>query len=533
MSESTSEAVSGAGAPPGDPRGPVSRMRIAWWSPLPPARSGIADYSAELLPEVARHLDVELIVDEGARVAPELAERFAIHPPRALGGLLASGRCATVVYHLGNNRDFHAAIYRALLEHPGVVVLHEAVVHHLVRDLTLHAGDPQAYVRELRYAYGASGEALGRRCVATGVPLDPWSYPLFERIVDRSLGCIVHNEYTRRRVLASRPLARLAVVPHHLSLGSGATDPAAARAALGLPEDGFLIGSFGFVTAAKRAGVLLAAFARLRRERPAARLLLVGEISPHYDFASVIRRLRGEGAGGLAGGGDADDSGGARGGGGARGPGGTRGSGGAKNSGGARGGGGPGEEALPGVTVTGRLELERFLLYMAAVDLAVNLRYPSAGETSGTLIRLLGLGKPAIVSKTGAFAELPPDCCAQVEVDEGEEELLYRFMLRLADDEALRRRMGDNARRHIAERHTLAGSAAAYAGFVRDVVRAGAQPFRALPPLAPYGEDDLAVELLREVSAELSDLGIAEDDDEALGAVAAAVVELGIERTPP
>jgi glycosyltransferase involved in cell wall biosynthesis len=455
-------------------------VRIAYWSPLPPMRSGIADYSAELLPALARRLEVELIVPEGWRPAgPGPAglaglAGLAAHPERALPGLLDAGRFDAVLYQLGNNRDYHASIYRALLEHPGVVAMHEYVLHHLVRDLTLHAGDPAAYVREMRYAYGLTGEAVARRCLATGVPLDPWSYPLFERVVDRSLGVLVHNQFTRRRVEASRPLARLAVVPSHFSLGERPLpEPAAARAALGLAPDAYVVASFGFLTAAKRPRQLLRAFARLRRRVPRAVLLLVGEVSPHFDFAAVAR-----------------------------------------------------PELMAGVTVTGHLDLERFLVHMAAADVAVNLRHPTAGETSGTFIRLLGLGKAVIVSRAGAFAEVPEGCCAQVDLDEGEEDLLVAVLERLEADPELRRAMGDNARRWAAAHHSLEGSARGYAELLRQVVAERAEPFRALPPLAPYEEDDVAADLLRAVSAESCDLGVGEDDDAVLGAVAAALAEL-------
>ena len=453
-------------------------MRIACWSPLPPLRSGIADYTAELLPALAREVEVEveLIVPEGWRPAGQGAGLAGLpaHPERAFPGLLGAGRFDAVLYQLGNNRDYHASIYRALLEHPGVVALHEYVLHHLVRDLTLHAGDPAAYVREMRYAYGLTGEAVARRCLATGVPLDPWSYPLFERVVDRSLAVVVHNDFTRRRVQASRPLARLAVVPHHLSLGDRPLpEAAAARAALGLAPEAFVVASFGFLTAAKRPRPLLRAFARLRRRVPRAVLLLVGEVSPHFDFAAVAT-----------------------------------------------------PELMAGVTVTGRLDLDRFLLHMAAADVAVNLRHPTAGETSGTFIRLLGLGKAVIVSRVGAFAEVPEGCCAQVDLDEGEEDLLTAVLERLEADPEMRRAMGENARRWTAAHHGLEGSARGYAELLRQVVAERAAPFRALPPLAPYPEDDVAADLLRAVSAETCDLGVAEGDDDVLGAVAEALAEL-------
>jgi glycosyltransferase involved in cell wall biosynthesis len=449
-------------------------MRVAYYSPLPPQKSGIADYSAELLPHLAEHCEIELIVDEGTR--PE-ETRFPVHGHRALPGLLAAGRFDSVLYQLGNNRDYHASIYRSLIDHPGVVVLHEYVIHHLVRDLTLFAGDPEAYVREMRYAYGRTGEAMARRCVATGVPLDPWSYPLFERAVDASLGVIVHNQVTRDRVLASRPLARIATVPHHLSLeGLPEVSSGEARRALGIEAGTFAVATFGFLTASKRPGVLLRAFARLRWEVPQARLLIVGEVSPHFDFDRVFT-----------------------------------------------------PELRDGVTITGRTEIDRFLLYMRACDVAVNLRHPTAGETSGTVIRLLGLGKPLIVNETGSFAEIPDDVAAKVPLDDTEEDLLVAYLLALARDEPLRLRMGENARRHMALHHGLADSARKYADFLRETVESGARPFRAVPPLTAYPEDDLLSDLVGEASAEMVDLGVEEAEDDLLRELAAAIVEVGLD----
>jgi glycosyltransferase involved in cell wall biosynthesis len=447
-------------------------MRLAYFSPLPPARSGIADYSAELLPHLAEHLKIELFVEDGFKVDPALAERFPVHGHRAFPGL--AGRYDAVLYHVGNNPDYHAGICRTLLAHPGIVVLHEAMLHHLVRGMTLDRGDAAGYVEEMRYAYGRTGQALAKRSVETGVPLDVWSYPLFERFVDASTGLLVHNEFTVRRVLASRPGTRIARVPHHLSLGDLPSE-AEVRAALGIPADAFVVSSFGFITPAKRLGVSLRAFARLRREVPRAVYLLVGEASPHYDFKSVLT-----------------------------------------------------PDLAPGVVVVGRTELDDFLRHMLAADVAVNLRHPTAGETSGTLIRLLGIGKPVIVNDTGAFSEIPDDCCAKVPLDDSEEDLLFAYLLRLAQDEPLRRRMGENARRHLAAHHTLEGSARAYAEFVRDTVEAGAQPFRAVPPLAACSEDDVLADLIRDLSTEVSDLGVEEREDDVLRELAGVVVDLGL-----
>ena len=453
-------------------------MRLAYFSPLPPARSGIADYSAELVPALAEHLELELFVDEGVKVDESLTSRFPVRGDRAFPALWESGRYDAVLYHVGNNPDYHARTWAMLQRIPGIVVLHEAMLHHLVRGMTMAKGDLEGYVEEMRYAYGKTGEALARRSVGTGIPLDVWNYPLFERVVDASLGLIVHNDCTGDRVRASRPGTRIVKIPHHLSLREleGGASPEEARAALGIPAEAFVVASFGFVTPAKRIDVALRSFARLRREVPNAVYLLVGEVSPHYDFAGILT-----------------------------------------------------SELAPGVTVVGRTELDRFLLYMLAADVAVNLRYPSAGETSGTLIRLLGMGKPVIVSHTGAFSEIPDDCCAKIDLDETEEDLLAAVLVRLATDEPLRRRMGENARRHMATHHTLEGSARAYADFVREIVAARPQPFRPVPPLAPSPPEDVFSDLVAAVAGEATALGVGEGDAELLGALAEVLVDLNLD----
>lgn len=461
-------------------------MRLAWFSPLPPSRSGIADYSAELLPALAGHLEVEAFVDDGLQVEEPLATRFAVRPHRAFPALWEAGRYDAVLYHVGNNPDYHAGISRMLAAYPGIVVLHEYLVHHLVRGMTLARGDAAGYVEEMRYAYGRTGQAMAQRSLDTGIPLDVWSYPLFERFVDRSLGLIVHNRTTAERVLASRPGTRIVHVPHHLSLGdlpaAETVDRAAVRAALGIPPDAFVVSSFGFITPAKRLEVSLRAFARLRREVPHARYYLVGEVSPHYDFKAVLK-----------------------------------------------------PELAPGVVLVGRTELDGFLRHMLACDVAVNLRHPTAGETSGTLIRLLGIGKPVIVNNTGAFAEIPDDCCAKVDLDDTEEDLLAAYLLRLATDEPLRRRLGDNARRHMAAHHSLEGSARGYAEFVREIVESKPVPFSPVPPLAPYPPEDVLSDLVRDVSAEVYDLGVdlgvEEGEEDLLREVAGVLVDLGLDRS--
>ena len=450
-------------------------MRLAYFSPLPPLRSGIADYSRELLPFLARYAEIELFIDDGYQPIQALAAQYAVHNYRAFASLASRQPFDAVLYHVGNNAQYHESIYHTLLKYPGIVVLHEYVLQHLVQGITLARGKPQAYQQEMRYCYGRTGARLARLMIDTGWSVDAWSYPLFERAVDASLGIIVHNEYTRQRVLASRPLARVAQV--NFPFCPDALPDANARMALELPEDAFVVASFGFITPQKRLEVSLRAFARLRQAIPHAVYVLVGEISPHYDVQPILDSELGE-----------------------------------------------------GVILTGRVGLDAFLQYMVAADLAVNLRYPTAGETSATLIRLMGLGKPVIVSNVGAFAEFPDDCCAKVDVDEAEEEMLLAVMRALADDRDLRCQMGANAQHYIQAHHTLEGAAQGYTEFIRDVIASPPMPLAAAAPLDWPSEDDVLAGLIADVAAEMVDLGISEEDRDLMRAMASAIVELNMDR---
>ncbi|MEM7481631.1 MAG: glycosyltransferase family 4 protein [Acidobacteriota bacterium] len=450
-------------------------MRVAYLSPLPPRPSGIADYSAELLPALAEHWNLDLYTEADYRPSEELAEGFTVRPvsdfPRRAGEYDAA------VYQIGNHPLFHGPLYRALQEVPGVLVLHEYVLHHMLRELTVVAGDADAYLQLLRYCAGSTGHRLGRRMLTTGIPVDPWRYPLFERAVDASRAVIVHGETARQRILASRPSAEVFAVPQHFSLGAEAEagDRQALRAALDLPAAGLLVATYGFLSRPKRIDVCLRAFARLRRRYPEALFLLVGDADPRLELAE---RLAGE--------------------------------------------------LGVGVRWIGRTPMVTFQRYLTVSDIALNLRYPTAGETSAVLMRLLALGKAVVVSDAGAFAEIPDGCVAKIDPRQGEEETLARTLELLAGDAGLRRSLGANARRYMLGAHTLEHTAAGYARAVEETVRRKLQPSPPVPPLAPYPEEDVASDLYEAVGAHLADLGIEDGEGELLSAVSERLVDLGI-----
>ncbi len=349
-------------------------MRVSYYSPLPPSRSGIADYSALLLPALRER--VEVVVAEPGRRAP--AADIAL-------------------YHLGNDPDAHGWIVDALHVRPGVVVLHEYVLHHLVAGVTIGRGDGRGYLDAMERELGVPGRLLGLGVLDNLLPLlwesQPERFPLAGVYLDQAAGLIVHSRYVAERAREAGYGGRLWQVPHP-GWPHGRIEPAAD--VRGEP----LIGCFGFLNMNKRIPQLLEAFASLRRTQPGARLLLVGAAGDRFDVGRRLERL------GLT----------------------------------------------EGVERLDYVPEDRMWSLMAACDVLVNLRYPTMGETSGSVIRALSLGRPLVVSDVGWFAELPDDVVVKVPVDEYEVVMLEAAIGFAAEHGET---LGANARTYVEREHDL------------------------------------------------------------------------------
>jgi glycosyltransferase involved in cell wall biosynthesis len=399
-------------------------MRIAVWSPLPPSPSGIADYVAETLPVLARHFEVEAVVEDPAAVEARVR---GIVPLRAAADLPEAD---LHVYHLGNS-PAHAFVYRAARARPGVIVLHDWSLHHLVLRETVERGDPRAYLREMRRAYGETGTFVGRQVArALGGDMLPALFPLNERALEGSLGVVALSLQTAARVGRAAPGRPHLHLPHHLSLP---LDPpptrAESRRLLGLPADAFVVTAPGLATASKRLDVAIRVLARLRADHPEARLVVAGAADPRLPLASWA------------------------------------------------------EEAgvREVVSVTGRLDLETFERHLAAADVVLALRFPSHGEMSGAVVRALGVGRPVLVSTGSAAAfEFPEGVVVHVDPGPREEAELEAFLRRLRADASLRDTLGGLAAAHVRAHHGLEATVTALAEFLRAVEAGKTEALRAL-----------------------------------------------------
>jgi glycosyltransferase involved in cell wall biosynthesis len=394
---------------------------IAYFSPLPPTRSGIADYSYELLPYLARRVDVTLFVTN-SRVPDSLRENFDIQPLEDYPALWHMYDVA--IYQIGNS-EYHEAIYSMALQYPGIVVLHEYFLHHLVVARTIGRGNFSGYIREMGYALGMQGVDWARQ-VRDGLRELPFfEITLNERVLDSSLGVIAHSEYIRRRIQACHHALPVAVIPQSIGRVSDSDmieesgTPLLSRQDLGYPQDSLVFCTAGQVTKTKQVTLALEAFNDLKDEFPNALYAVIGE-EPGRDVNLTDWLAQ--------------------------------------------------HSLQKRVIWTGYVpDGTHFTSWVAAADVLVNLRYPTVGETSRTALLGLATGRPVIVVDDGWYAELPDDVC--VKVPPNDIDALASAMRELAGDEQLRRKIGRQAIEYARRYHDPEQVAEMYAGFVGDVVK--------------------------------------------------------------
>jgi glycosyltransferase involved in cell wall biosynthesis len=349
-------------------------VTVGFFAPLPPARTGVADYAEELLRALRKHGEVKI-----------------------------DSTADTALYHIGNNQ-LHGAIYDQALAHPGVVVLHDAVLQHFF----LGRFTAQRYVDEFIFNYGewtrSLAEDLWKHRARSAADPRYFAWPILKRIATTASAIIVHNPAAATIVQRHAPHARIIEIPHLFvkpETPSG-VDALRFRAGLGLGSRTLLVGVFGHQRESKRLPVVLRALQRAWDSGADARLLVAGS----FASSDLQRSLAGQ-------------------------------------------------LSDPRILRVGYLPESDFWRYAAAVDLCINLRYPTAAETSGIAIRLMGIGKPVAFSDGAEIARFPENACLRVETGPVEEELLADYIAWLARDREAAEQIGRRAAAHISAHHAL------------------------------------------------------------------------------
>ncbi len=387
------------------------RLRIAYASPWPPQRTGVAGSSVSLTEKLAEHVDLTVFTEATGRSHDAPHKILSVQPLNVLDE--QQERFDAVIYHLGNNVEFHRAIYMQAWRRPGVVVIHDTNIHSFLAGSFLGSEDEHLYFDAVEQGYGIPRDQCDPET------LDLYEYPMGRAIAQRSLATIVHNHWAREQL---EGIDSVYVIPHGAASQCRSCDPglmARLRRRLEIGSKEFVVSAMGFVNHLKRVPVIIQTVAQLRQMGYPVRMIIGGSLTDEQDWlVQQIAELRIEDA----------------------------------------------------VTITGYLSDDDFDGVIQLSDVVFNLRFPSMGESSGTLYKAMARGKVCIVSNYAQCAELPDDACWKIDVDEHEIPQLVAALSGLLHDPNLRRTLGMNAKRFVEKFSSYELSSRLYADVLAEVV---------------------------------------------------------------
>jgi glycosyltransferase involved in cell wall biosynthesis len=403
------------------------RPKLAYISPLPAERSGISDYSAELLPELSRYYDIDVVVAQQEVREPYVTAAF---PSRTVEWFRNHAyKYDRVLYHFGNS-SFHQHMFALLQEIPGVVVLHDFFLANIVEYLEAHGLRPNGLASELYTSHGY--EAVRQRFHAKVLADVVWRYPCNLSVLQDAQGVIVHSANSLRlaKQWYSDVSSDWAVIPFPRDWRIG-REKVGARKALGFEDSDFLVCAFGLLGPMKLNQRLLRVWleSRLALDRT-CHLIFVGENDGGNYGQELLATIRGDSA--------------------------------EKN-----------------IRITGWVDMDVFRQYLAVADIAVQLRTLSRGETSAAVFDCMNYGLPTVVNAHGSMADLDEDAVWKLP-DEFTHAQLTEALETLWKDAELRKRLGARAREVLVEKHDPRACAAQYHEAIERFSMAAASGTRAL-----------------------------------------------------
>lgn len=406
---------------PGDTGRMDKRPSLAFVSPMPPERTGVANYNARLLPALGRIYDIDVVTDQDVIDSPSA---FDSVPIRSVGWFIDNfRRYDRVLYHMGNSQ-FHSHIPALIRDFPGTVAMHDVYLGELVSWLDLRPECQGLLQRSLLdgHGYGAA------RSLIKNAPIGEIarSFECNAQVLDDANGIIVHSTFAGE--LAARRFPCYMNVPVALAALcrplAGDIDRAASRRRLGIGEDEFIVASFGFVNSIKLHCDLVEAWLASRMAMQGrGRLLIVGQSRDDRYLHALQEQIAASGHSSQ-------------------------------------------------IVITGYVEDAVMADYFSATDIAVQLRSESRGESSGAALDCLAFGLPLITNGCGSLGEIPDCASLKLPIDFNVSELTIA-MESLECDSDRRDCLSHGARQYVAAHHDPDHVANLYARAIEDFARDG------------------------------------------------------------
>ncbi|MBR8839830.1 MAG: glycosyltransferase [Stigonema ocellatum SAG 48.90 = DSM 106950] len=405
------------------------KPQIAFLSPFKPIKSGISDYVQDLLPSVSQYLSIDLYHD--ATYLPDATRDNDLFSYIEFEERLKSQDYESIIYQLGNS-SYHCYIYSQLMRYSGISVLHDYSLGGLINYMDARCPELGVTVfKELEHNYGKDRaieilNQLENGNLNVNEKFSEAGIYLNRRIFTRSLGVIVHSRWTYNCAVKdfSRDNENIVHIPLVVSQFKHSDNKVKEiHQKLDISTNSFVISTFGFVNHTKRPLYILRAFKKYLSIQPNACLIFVGgtDYLGSTDIEGEINKLSLQGK----------------------------------------------------VKVTGYVNMPEFYRYIEISDICLNLRFPFNGESSSSLLRILSVGKPTIVTDIGSFSDLPNDVVFKIaqpnQTDEVNE--ILKALVLLTEKPELRKFLSQNAVEYIAKEHSPELCGRMYAEFFEQVQR--------------------------------------------------------------
>lgn len=354
--------------------------RIAMFTPLPPIESGIADYSVDILSQLIHYFTVDVYVD---KYKPDFKmDGVTVYSFDQFEGNWE--KYDRIIYQVGNSL-FHEYMFPFIKEYPGIVVLHDYNLRNVLEAIYLYKNNEIGiFGEQLREDFNEDVIREYLQNLNTSY-LERFEVNGF--VTNYASRLIVHSEYAGKKLLEREISRDVWQIPLYCVVDDQSHYDSA-REEMGIKESEVVFAAFGHIHENKRVLQILAAFSKIYKQFPEARLYFVGKMAAELS-GPFEKRVKEYGIGGS-------------------------------------------------VTVTGYIGLDDFERYMEMADVCLNLRYPYNGESSASLMRLLGKGKCVVINRIGSFAEIPGEACIMIDnvedLSESEEiKQIYEGMLYALD----------------------------------------------------------------------------------------------------
>lgn len=395
-------------------------MKIAFVTPLNPVRSGISDYIEELTGPLGKYTQIDFFIDGYEPDNTEIKENHKVYAMEDLDNDELRESYDGILYQVGNNSKHHGKIFSYAEKYPGILELHDFSLHNYVAGMTYAKGDTDAYLDMLEYCHGKRGRQVGMRFLA-GKSLAPWEerameFPANKYWIDRSRGVIVHSDFAKQMIRGMVPEKPVTMIPlHSLDICEDyQANRARCREKLGLSLDKLVLGSFGFATRTKQNRQIIQALAKVRDAKVDFVFYIVGDVQDE-EIPKTIEKY------GL------QDQ----------------------------------------VVVTGFTSTEEFDTYMGACDICLNLRYPTCGESSASLHRMLGLGKGIIVTNIGTFQDYPDSIAKKMPIGDEAIPDIAKTILELAENRSELAHMQAASVQYAKKHFSIEDNAKKYVAFIQ------------------------------------------------------------------